>query len=452
MNGRFQWETAICLGVVLAAMNVANASRANGKPDCERAATAMVAAMARGDSATATASFDAAMKQALPEAAIAAVWTATLAKYGTYAGADVALLSKGTAQAPYVVTIPMRFAWATVDGIVACDADGAIAGFHLVPRPEPEVQAKDASFEAEQDRIQSAGIELGATFYRPRSTSKEASFPLVVLVGGSGPMDRDSTIGANKPMRDIATGLVRKGIGVLAFDKRTFTHPEKPIATVDDEIVDDAVAAIRHGVHHEGVDTSRVFVLGHSLGGTMAPRIALRSSELAGIIVLAPLVEPLDEAYLRQLRYLADRDGKIDESEQAILDDAVAAEQRLGDARQGLAPDGPLPLGIPMSYWKDLWSYDPVTIARKVDRPVLALFAGRDYQVLADESKKKWQAGLDGGPSLRVHVYPMLGHTFMPMADPPDPMLLLEPAHVHSSVIDDVAAWILEQKGRSKGA
>lgn len=413
----------------------------NEEKNCTRVASSMVASLVRNDAAAAAKDFDDAMMEALPEESIAAIWATILAKYGNFEGIGDVTVSRAGGLPLYLVTVPMRFPSFIVDGMVSCTTSGAIAGFHIVPRQLPQnALVADRSFDAEHVRIISGGIELRATFYTPIGTDL---FPLVVLVGGSGPGDRDSTIGPNKPMRDIAMGLARAGIGALAFDKRTFLYPQIPIATIDDEFVDDAVAAINFGIARQGVDKSRVFVLGHSLGGTMAPRIAQRSGSVAGVILLAPLVERLEEAFVRQLRYLAQSDGVIDDTEQATINDAEKANLRLLDLKMGRPVVGPLPLAIPQSYWKGLWNYDSILVAREIGLPVLLMFAGRDYQVVAAESKRKWLVGFDGeDSSLRILLYPTFGHTFMPMTDPPDPALLRKPAHVSSTVIDDVVGWI----------
>lgn len=92
----------------------------------------MIAALARGDANAATFRFDAPLRRALPASTLSGVWDATIATHGTYAGGGEPSVSTGTAQFPFVVTVPMRFASGTVDGVVACNAEGEVSGFHLV--------------------------------------------------------------------------------------------------------------------------------------------------------------------------------------------------------------------------------------------------------------------------------------------------------------------------------
>jgi dienelactone hydrolase len=107
-----------------------------------------------------------------------------------------------------------------------------------------------------------------------------------VLVHGSGPQDRDETIGPNKPFRDLAWGLASQGIAVLRYEKRTKKHAMKLVLikntiTVKQETIDDALAAVALLRKTERIDPNRIFVLGHSLGGMLIPRIGARDPDVA---------------------------------------------------------------------------------------------------------------------------------------------------------------------------
>ena len=100
-------------------------------------------------------------------------------------------------------------------------------------------------------------------------------FPAVVLIHGSGPHDRDETIGPNKPFRDLADGLASRRIAVLRYEKRTRHHGGKMLGTtvtIKEEVLDDAVAAAELLRQTPGLDPKRVFVVGHSLGAMLAPK------------------------------------------------------------------------------------------------------------------------------------------------------------------------------------
>src|SRR5450432_3593292 len=100
----------------------------------------------------------------------------------------------------------------------------------------------------------------------------DGPFPAVVLLHGSGPNDRDESIGPNKPFRDLAGGLASQGIAVLRYEKRTKAHAArfsaelKERVTVQEEVVDDALLAVQRLRQTAGIDPRRLYVLGHSLG------------------------------------------------------------------------------------------------------------------------------------------------------------------------------------------
>src|SRR5690606_33004513 len=137
--------------------------------------------------------------------------------------------------------------------------------------------ADPARFSEREATVGSGTWALPGTLTLPK---KEGKFPAVILVHGSGPNDRDETLGPNKPFRDLAHGLATRGIAVLRYDKRTLVHPKALASevgaalTLREETIDDALAAAALLRTIPEVDASKIFVVGHSLGGTAIPRIA----------------------------------------------------------------------------------------------------------------------------------------------------------------------------------
>ncbi len=268
-------------------------------------------------------------------------------------------------------------------------------------------------------------------------------FPAVVLVHGSGPNDRDETIGPNKPFKDLAWGLATRGIAVLRYEKRTKQCPSQMIAslatlTVNEEVVNDALAAVEVLRGVPGMDPDRVFVLGHSLGGTVAPRVAARDPRLAGLILLAASARNLADLMVEQNEYLVSLDGTVTADEAQAL-----AELRQQAARVKALDfqEGETILGAAEAYWADILAYDPIATAKSLAAPLLILQGERDYQVTMVDFAA-WQSGLAGRAGVTFKSYPSLNHLFMVGSGQPSPTEYDVAGNVAREVVDDIAAWI----------
>lgn len=423
---------SLLLSTVLLLAAPAHAQSADAS--CSGKALALIEALARKDFGAATADFNADMKGAVPASRLRDIWNSVLTSAGDYQRHDEASASPSPPpQVAALIVVPLHFTKASLNGLVSCSGDGQIAGFFLQPRAAPATTEADtnAAYTPSEVRIPSGSIELRGTYREPRKATPP--FPLVVIVGGSGPTDRDGSAGTLKPLRDIAQGLAEQGIATLAYDKRTHSHPNEPIRTIDDEYTSDGVAALAYAASRPNVDKTRIFFLGHSQGATLAPRIAQRSSvPVAGQILLAPSLEPLETALGRQMHYLAEQDGKVDERERAQLAQIDAEIEHLRQLQRGETPQGRLPLGVPATYWQSLWEYDVLQTAREVGKPVLALFGEKDYQVLAEPTAAALKQGLEGRLSLSVMPTARVGHLFV--RD--------NAAQVDRMVVPKIAAWI----------
>jgi dienelactone hydrolase len=274
----------------------------------------------------------------------------------------------------------------------------------------------------------------------------------VVLLGGSGPEDRDGSIGRSKPLKDLAWGLASRGVAVLRFDKVTHAHPdlvrENRAFTVADEYLPDARAAIALLRTHPAVDPARVFVAGHSLGGTVAPRVAAAEPSVAGLILLAGGAQPLQWAAVRQVSYLASLAPASVAAAQPGIDALTAAASRVDSPDLSAeTPDAELPFGVPAPYWLDLRGYDPVAVASGLPQPMLILQGGRDYQVTVADDLSRWQAGLGSRADVMVRVYPADNHFFFPGTGPSSPAELAAAQHLDPEVVADVSAWLTGAPG-----
>jgi len=380
--------------------------------------------------------FDTSVAAALDAAKLEEIWLALPKQFG---GAPQRGEPRGGRIDGLAITvIPLHYPNMTLDVLVSTDAEDRVTGFRLVPGKADAAPPPAADSGLVERDITVAG--LPGTLTLPAG---EGPFPAVVLVHGSGPHDRDETIGPNKPFRDIAHGLAQRGVVVLRHEKRTLERPQDFDSgdyTVDDETVDDAVAAVAVLRSETQVDGARVFVLGHSLGALMAPRIGQRAPEVAGLILLAAPARRLDEILPAQLRYLADLDGTRSEQETRMIADADAAAAAVLALRDG-EPTSTLPLNLPARYWRDLLDYDPVAVAGTLTQPMLILQGGRDYQVTMEDFDR-WRVAFNDTPRATLQLYPSLNHLFASGSGPAGPDEYMQPAAVDSRPITDIAEWI----------
>ncbi|MBV9742885.1 MAG: alpha/beta fold hydrolase [Acidobacteriia bacterium] len=268
-------------------------------------------------------------------------------------------------------------------------------------------------------------------------------FPAVVLVHGPGPNDRDESIYSNRIFRDLAEGLSSRGIAVLRYDKRSLVYGKQMGGqdyTLAQETTDDALRAIAVVRMQPEVAAARVYVLGHSLGGYAAPRIAARDGKLAGLIFLAANARPIEDVALDQNDYVAHLNGEPTAQVQQRLDALKAEVAKV----KGIQPGSSVPqmvMGLPGVYLLDLKDYDPAIQAKQLTIPLLFLQGDRDFQVTAKDFSK-WKSALEGRSNVTFHEYVALNHLFISGEGKPAPAEYLKAGNVDSAVIADISAFI----------
>ena len=417
-------------------------------PACVAHASASLDALARGDYAGARKDFGQTLAGKLDAARLEQVWKQLQGTLGAYRSHDT-VRQKTFAGRP-VAAAPLSFANMRLGFAAACDAQDRIASYRFVPAEALASTAVQAHVEAGGVRVSPLDVPtpVGPLHGALTLPAGAGPFPAVVLVAGSGAHDMDETIGPNKPFRDIAEGLARAGIASLRYDKRTFDHPEGGTGLViDTEVTDDAVAAARLLAQQKAVDPRRVFVLGHSLGAMMAPRIGQRDPRLAGLVLMAAPARPLLDVSAEQVRELGRRSPGT-AAQVAASERAIAAEQkRLAGTDPRHPPAGSF-AGVPQGYWLSLRDYRQVAVAKTLSMPMLFLQGGRDFQVSPTLDFARWQRELAGRPHTAFHLYPGLSHLFMPAGKTGTVADYEAPAHVDAQVAGDIAAWVEAQPPR----
>jgi len=445
--------------IALAAMLACLSAPAGGAPKdaaIEKLARQFVALLGREDFQAAAAGFDPKMRKAMPPAKLAAAWGALTGQMGRFVAAG-GVRTERIAQFQ-VALVTSQFARGRMDVKVVFDADKRISGLWFVPsRPaeyKPPKYVNRAAFGEREVTVGRGKWALPGTLAMPAAAGP---VPALVLVHGSGPNDRDETLGPNKPFRDLAWGLASRKIAVLRYEKRTRRHRKEMAAetglTVWAETVEDALLAAELLRKTPGVDPRRVFVLGHSLGGMLVPRIAAKDARIAGFVILAGATRPIEEMILQQSRYVCGLDGRIDEREKAGLDRLERIVEKIRDPKLTAESGGAL-LGAGPAYWLDLRGYRPAEEAKRVRRPILVLQGHRDYQVTVVDFAT-WKLALAGRKDVRFRLYGDLNHLFIAGRGKSTPAEYTACGHVAPVVIDDIARWIASQpapKAKGPGA
>jgi dienelactone hydrolase len=372
------------------------------------------------------------MQKAFPDAEMAKLGT-QIKSFG--AVGKIGEPAANQAGANTIVVIPVEFASQTINFRFIVNSKGLLAGMFAIPATTPwqrPAYSNPASFREKAVTIGDDEWKLPGTLTLPTGNGP---FPVVILVHGSGPSDRDETVGGTKVFKDLAEGLASRGVAVLRYDKRTYVYAPKIKGmrdfTINEETVDDALRAAAFLRKQPEVNAQKIYVLGHSLGGYIAPRIA-EDEKFAGVIVMAGNARPMEDLMVAQAEYL-----KMPAADVAGI---KAQAKRIKALEPGDA-DGPALLQTPPSYWLDLKDYDPVASAKKVAEPMLFLQGDRDFQVTAKDLAL-WKAGLSGRKDVTFQTYPALNHLFVPGEGPSTEAEYRKPGHVAPEVVDEIAKWI----------
>ncbi|MHB9756537.1 alpha/beta hydrolase [Streptomyces sp. BYX5S] len=383
------------------------------------------------------------LRAAVSAEALRLAWTAEAAGLGGVKVIEEPVTEVGEAGLVRV-RIPVSCADGSFTVVMSVGDDGLLHGLRLDPHGGAEWQPPHY---ADTDRFTERDVLLGTGPLAVPGTlslpTGSGPWPAVVLLSGGGAFDRDESSGPNKPLKDLAWGLASRQVAVLRFDKVTFAHPDRlpPDFTMADEYLPHALAAVRLLRQQPEVAPERIHLLGHSMGGKVAPRIAAADASIAGLVLLAADTQPMHEAAVRVARYLAEL-APGPSTEEAV---SALVQQAASVADPALTPDTPsslLPLGLSAAYWLDLRAYDPVATAAELDCPMLILQGGRDYQVTVADDLTGWQRALAHRPEVTIRIHEEANHLFFPGSGRPTPAEYAQPGHVDPAVVDEVATWL----------
>lgn len=318
-------------------------------------------------------------------------------------------------------------------------------------------EAPGAAQGAAQDEAQDAAIDPA----RPQSGGRALeAYPAVLLVHGSGRLNRDEKMGVLTPFKDIAHYLAEQGIASLRYDKRSFVYgkqlkKEFMCPTVMEETIEDALLAAELLRADARIDAARVFIAGHSLGGMLAPRIDAMGGDFAGLIILAGSPR-------RLLDIIVDQNEAVIAGLKGFIK-LVAALQVAAFYRKLAVYDtwsleeskSKKFIGVNAYYLKEMEAHPARDYLMAMTKPLLVLQGGKDFQVSAGRDFTSYQTVFLYKDNARFCLYPELGHAFTPAVYGEITKVKKEyaqPATVDERVLEDIRAFVLGEDSAPEGA
>lgn len=350
-----------------------------------------------------------------------------------------------------LVELELIFAKAKLIQKTSWNAQGQMEGLFFSPGQLPEEVPDPAQSEITVDA--GTGFPLKGLLTLPETAEK---VPAVVLIHGSGPSDRDESVGANFPFRDLALGLKEKGIASIRYDKRTLTYgsdiAQDPKFTIEGEFVEDAVAAVKLLKANPKIHGDRIFLLGHSQSGSLLAHIDQAGAQVRGYVVLAGTPRKLWELMEEQSQATAQALQEAGQSEKAEtilknLDLELPKAKKPARMTQEESADAGTIFGIQAWYLKNLEDQDPIAEYRGADKPMLFLQGEADRQVPLEDFQA-WQRELKDLSDATFKSYADLNHLFGKSSrEVPYHEIFnqeyMERTPVDPAVIQDLADWLL---------
>ncbi len=281
----------------------------------------------------------------------------------------------------------------------------------VATRPQPVRNPTDTDV-----IIPAFGFTLAGTLTMPPGVGR-LRHPAVVLVAGSGSVDRDELVAGIPIFAQIAGALAKEGFVVLRYDKRGVGQSGGRTERVTlDDYADDLRGAVNWLSKREDIDPRRIAVAGHSEGGAVAMLAATREKKIASLIlVAAPGTRGSDLILEQQQRLLdlmktpaAERQAKIDL--QKRIQEAVIADK----GWEGIPPE--LRQQADSTWFRSLLIFDPAAVMPRVKQPILIIQGDLDQQVsahhadrLAELARKRKKAA----PVEALHL-PGINHLLVP--------------------------------------
>ena len=249
--------------------------------------------------------------------------------------------------------------------------------------------------------------------------NRNGKVPAVVFVHGSGASNMDEKVMKLTPFKDMAQGLAKKGIASLRYDKRTYAHPLKLIkkvkhVTVFEETIEDAILASELLRKDERIDSDKIYIVGHSMGAMLAPRIDAEGGNFAGLILLAGSPRTLEEIMIDQFEQIsASQKGlaswiidkqckkyrKQFENLYTMSDEEAKQTKLSGNSAT-------------LYYFKEMGEHPAYMYLKECVKPILIAQGTMDFQATVEKDFNAYKEMLAGKDNVTFKLYDGLNHAF----------------------------------------
>jgi dienelactone hydrolase len=278
--------------------------------------------------------------------------------------------------------------------------------------------------------------------------------PAVVFVHGSGSSNMDEKVGQLTPFKDLAEGLANKGIASIRYDKRSFAHGLKmvrdksTIITVKEETIDDAILATELLKKDSRIDSHNIFIIGHSMGGMLAPRIDSEGGKYKGLIIMAGTPRKLEDVMLEQNKaVLSSTKGLVNwivRKQVAKLSGLFSGLYELSDEE---AKKKKVMGGTTLYYFKEMGEHSVADYLATTKKPMLIVQGEKDFQVSVEKDFNEYKRLLNDKTNVEFRLYENLNHAFVNYLYSDILKTKQEyntERHIGEEVIFDIADWIMK--------
>lgn len=310
----------------------------------------------------------------------------------------------------------------------------------LVGEIETNVIEAELPYTETEITIGSEPTALAGILTMPINVTTIRGIPACVLVHDFGPLDMNSTMGQTRMFSDMAHELAVMGIATVRYDKRTFTYGESEELTAKDEVIEDAILAAQLLSETPRIDKNRIVLIGHGLGGMLAPRIARDSNGLFdGMIIIGGIPDSVLVMDLR--RY----EKQLADSKPEEITELNTMASSLAGMSESKAKELSV-LGKNGYYYWEMLQHDQIRIMKRLNIPTYIVQGRADPLITEKEGRLAYVESIGMGMSnLSFKAFRGLNHLLMNDLSTKDGEMPTYdvPASLDTQATRNLARWIL---------